>query len=289
MKRGRRGFTLIETLITLTLATFLLVIVWTMLDIYTKLEDKGVRASQQAAVVRAAQRQLRHDLMQLATVDPARPSPIQQNAAAQSVYPSNGYLFGSATELHFVTVNGDGQETLRVVSYSSRIPQSGEQSDSPPDGDRLDEPSPGVVRVERSWPAFQSDRLVESNDFSMFTAGREINLQQDDFLSIGVDQSDRSGQDSFSAAPEVHDEIPEIAGWNFRYFDNGGWHDQWDSGWHRRPPMAIEVRFDLNNGKSEIDEAEDRFATSIEESASEYRFVISLGINSSFSIRKVQQ
>lgn len=88
MKRGG-GFTLVETLITLSLAVFLLLVVWRMFDVYTKIEDKGVRASQKAAVVRAVQRQLRSDLRLLVYIDPTQPAPTQVANPDQSVYPSN--------------------------------------------------------------------------------------------------------------------------------------------------------------------------------------------------------
>ena len=285
----RSGFTLIETLIATSLAAFLLAVVWAMFDIYTKLEDKGVRAAERATVVRAIERQFRRDLMQLTAIDSSRPSPIDQNQREHRPFPSNGYFFGTPNELHFVANIGSGKESLRVISYSVDLPESDERLDQPTTDESSLESSTSVIRLERSWEAFRSDRLVESNELSRFTGGREIKLQQDDFLFVGMDQPEETAQEPFQAAEEVRDDIPEISEWSFRYFDGHGWHDRWDSGWHRRAPVAFEIRFDTNSADERTESDQFDLAFNGEESIPQHRFVISLGVNREISTRENKQ
>ena len=75
----KSGFTLIETLITLALASLLLVVVWSMFDVYTSIEQKGVSVAEKATVLRAVRQQLRNDLMELARIDSKISSPMNTN------------------------------------------------------------------------------------------------------------------------------------------------------------------------------------------------------------------
>ena len=141
MKR-KTGFTLVETLITMTLAAFLLLIVWSMFDIYTKAEHKGVRASEQAAVVRAVERQMRDDLMRLVQVDPIAESLANSNPSLPQLYPGNGFLKGTGQELTFVNLSRS-PEQLTVVSYR--------KNESPSEPKVDESTSQGVMRLEQSW------------------------------------------------------------------------------------------------------------------------------------------
>ena len=283
MKRGD-GFTLIETLIALSLAVFLMLVVWRMFDVYTKIEDKGVRASQQAAVVRAVQRQLRSDLMRLVYIDPGRPSPTQIVDTDQTVYPTNGYFFGTSTELSFVTGGGHAHEIQRVVSYMPQRTKTRSQQGFLAGNDLGNESPTGVIRVDQSWIAFQSARVLAVDDFSRFNAGRKIDLQKDDFLIIGQSQTNPKEQRPISTKPEIRDPIPEIGNWKFRYFDRG-WRDRWDSSWHRRLPAAIEISFDMAESKPQKRPRGNEVVSSTKEGPVQHRFVISLGINSSITTR----
>ncbi len=285
MKRGG-GFTLVETLITLSLAVFLLLVVWRMFDVYTKIENKGVRASQKTAVIRAVQRQLRSDLSLLVYIDPRQPAPTQVANPDQSVYASNGYFFGTSTELSFVTAGSNDQESQRVVSYMPQRLNARNQPEFLRADEVADESATGVLRVDQSWIAFQRGRMRAGNDFNRFNAGRKIDLQEDDFLVIGQSQANQEEGGPIGTKPEVRDLIPEIESWKFRYFDRG-WRDSWDSSWHRRLPTAIEISFDLTESDSEKKPQEPEVAFSSEEGALQHRFVISLGINSSFSLREM--
>ena len=285
MKRGN-GFTLVETLITLSLAVFLLLVVWTMFDVYTKIENKGVSASQKAAVVRAVQRQLRSDLRRLVYIDPTQPAPTQVAGSEQSVYPTNGYLFGTSTELSFVTFGSNDQKIQRVISYIPQRRDARRQREVLQRANVEDESVAGVIRVDQSWIAFQKGRSKAGDDFSRFAAGRKIDLQEGDFLVIGQSQPNQREYPPLATKPEIRDLIPEIESWRFRYFD-GGWRDRWDSSWHRRLPKAIEISFDMDmtGSGSQENSREAEFVLSSKAEPLQHRFVISLGLNPSFTVR----
>jgi len=285
MKRGN-GFTLVETLITLSLAVFLLLVVWRMFDVYTKIENKGVSASQKAAVVRAVQRQLRSDLRRLVYIDPTQPAPTQVAGSEQSVYPTNGYLFGTSTELSFVTFGSNDQKIQRVISYIPQRRDARRQREVLQRANVEDESVAGVIRVDQSWIAFQKGRSKAGDDFSRFAAGRKIDLQEGDFLVIGQSQPNQREYPPLATKPEIRDLIPEIESWRFRYFD-GGWRDRWDSSWHRRLPKAIEISFDMDmtGSGSQEKSREAEFVLSSKAEPLQHRFVISLGLNPSFTVR----
>ena len=247
----KSGFTLIETLITLALASLLLVVVWSMFDVYTSIEQKGVSVAEKATVLRAVRQQLRNDLMALARIDSKISSPMNTNRPDLPFYPSNGYLMGTNNELHFIAAIGRGKELMRAVSYSAFVIPPEGRGTGQLDRDQIEEDSYGVARLNRSWIDFQQERRAKSNDFSRFNGGRTIELNQDDFLVIGGDRNPTPANSELEFDPEVRDEIPELSGLRFRYFDNGSWLDQWDSGWHRRFPEAIEVEMVLPDDDDE--------------------------------------
>ena len=286
----KSGFTLIETLITLALASLLLVVVWSMFDVYTSIEQKGVSVAEKATVLRAVRQQLRNDLMELARIDSKISSPMNTNRPDLPFYPSNGYLMGTNNELHFIAAIGRGKELMRAVSYSAFVIPPEGRGTSQLDRDQIEEDSYGVARLNRSWIDFQQERRAKSNDFSRFNGGRTIELNQDDFLVIGGDRNPTPANSELEFDPEVRDEIPELSGLRFRYFDNGSWRDQWDSGWHRRLPEAIEVEMVLPDEAD--DEASRDFGGAYgqreQEPVLRHRFVIALGINSALSTRGAQ-
>lgn len=279
------GFTLIETIISLALAAVLLAVVWGMFDIYTKIEQKGVAVADQANVLRAFRRQIRSDLMALARIDSQVGSPMNLNRLTLPLYPSNGYLKGTADELHFLSSFGQGQNQLRAVTYSSYSITSAEADTSWQDELAVQEDSSGVQRIDRSWIDFQRVQRAKGGDFSRFNAGRRIELNQDDFLVIGGNENDQTRPDVIQFAPELKDEIPEVSRLKFRYFDRGAWLEQWDSGWQRRLPEAIEVEMTLPSEQQVLNEFDGRNIPGQQEPAVRYRFVVSLGINTALNTR----
>ena len=261
-----------------------------MFDVYTSIEQKGVAVAEKATVLRAVRQQLRNDLMELARIDSKISSPLNTNRADLPFYPSNGYLMGTNDELHFIAAIGRGKELMRAVSYSAFVIPPEGRGTGQLDRDQIEEDSYGVARLNRSWIDFQQERRAKSNNFSRFNAGKTIELSQDDFLVIGGDRNQTTANAEFEFAPEVRDEIPELSGLRFRYFDNGSWRDQWDSGWHRRFPEAIEVEMVLPDDDDEEVSQDSRGAYEQREQdpVLRHRFVIALGVNSGLSTRGAQ-
>lgn len=65
VRQHRAGFTLLELIIASGLMATLLVLVWSLFGIYTKLSDKGIRKATELQLARALNQQLRADLRQI--------------------------------------------------------------------------------------------------------------------------------------------------------------------------------------------------------------------------------
>ena len=70
---SRRGFTLLEVILAMTLTATLMVLVWSLFGTYTKLEERSSRAAVELQLVRSVSQQLRSDLEHFAVL----PTPIK--------------------------------------------------------------------------------------------------------------------------------------------------------------------------------------------------------------------
>jgi prepilin-type N-terminal cleavage/methylation domain-containing protein len=272
-EQHRRGFTLIETIIAMSLMSLLMAIVWTMFSVYTKLESKGTAAAAETALVRSIDRQFRSDILQIVGLSPLGPQLIDdRTSAALAKFPTNGYLVGSQTDLHFV-VFADSHSlatpgSIRVVSYQPR--QTVEETDDDSermtdlddtaaddltlaadafDDELLDEftTPQGIDVKHQSWRDYWQARESFASLDEVLSTNRPITLDADDFLQIGTSQLDAEDTAQALHEPaEVTDEVPEIRRVRFRYFDGQTWTAQWDSTLTAALPRAIEFQFDLD-------------------------------------------
>jgi prepilin-type N-terminal cleavage/methylation domain-containing protein len=265
-KLSRAGFTLIETIISMSLVTLLMAIVWTMFSVYTKLESKGVAAAKESALVRSMDRQLRHDLLHAVGIDTTRRLSIEAapDQPANS-FPSNGYLIGTATDLHFVICSepispGTGDH-IRVISYQPRSMIEDEFDELEQSGTELeievqqesefdfmeDNATPlGIDRHDRSWTSYTEARTTDDSDQELLNTNRSMTLDADDLVQVGQRSfGDEDRDQRYVEAEDATDEIPEVQRLNFRYFDGNGWTSSWDSTASGSLPMAIEIGFDL--------------------------------------------
>ncbi len=261
------GFTLIETIIAMSLLTLLMVIVWTMFGIYTKLETKGVAAAAESSLVRAIDRQFRDDLLHTIAVDRQRAVAVDQESdPAGNQFPLNGYLVGTETDLHFVvsveTNSKDAVDPIRVLSYQPRSvieEQNDDQRESneAPTVEALEigltdqYATPlGIDRRDRSWRTYWKDHANGDSLQATLNTNRPSSLDADDFMQVGQNSSDDDAQvRRFPEAADATDEISEIQRLSFRYFDGAAWRSQWDSTVLGRLPIAIELGFDLRINK----------------------------------------
>ena len=263
---SRVAFTLIETIIAMSLMTLLMAIVWTMFSVYTKLESKGVAAAKESALIRSIDRQLRQDLLHTVGIDTTRPFTTKDDSdQAANWFPINGYLIGTATDLHFVIssepISADPVGKIRVISYEPRSLVGGELEDADPfvakeptdvrlgnnlglaDGNLT---PLGIDRHERSWASYTEARSTDDSDQNLLSTNRPTSLDADDLIQVGPNPLLDQEQDQlYAEAEDTTDQIPEIQYLNFRYFDGDGWRSVWDSTVSGHLPIAIEVSFDL--------------------------------------------
>ena len=70
---SRLGFTLLEVIIASSLATLLILLVWSLFSVYSKLNDRGDRQATELQLVRSLMHQLRSDLHHAsAALEPGR-------------------------------------------------------------------------------------------------------------------------------------------------------------------------------------------------------------------------
>lgn len=261
---NRYAFTLIETMIAMSLMSMLMAIVWTMFSIYTKIEAKGVTRAEEAGLVRAISRQIRHDLLHVVGVDQKRGVSIDAKSdPTANRFPANGYLVGTSTDLHFLVCIEAGStevtDVIRMISYQphTAFTQEADQLDETDAAIDVTEPlasafadeheTPlGIDRHQRSWIDYWEDRTLDDSPADLLSTNRPMVLDADDLIQIGTQAPQEDSQDQQSIAqPNVTDEIPELARFRLRYFDGDSWSGQWDSTANGRLPLAIEIEFDL--------------------------------------------
>ncbi len=129
---GRNGFTLLEVIIASSLAATLMLLVWSLFSVYSKLSDKGARQATELQLVRSLLRQLRADIhlaRGIATSEHEGFSPLaiddtfsafgDQSADLPSL-PSGAELLGGATRLQFVVRSRRRGEAKRLLEQADR-------------------------------------------------------------------------------------------------------------------------------------------------------------------------
>jgi prepilin-type N-terminal cleavage/methylation domain-containing protein len=168
---------------------------------------------------------------------------------------------------------------LQRVVYSFRAPDEGDEalSDDATFGDDVEmlampgdsEPVLGLVRLELArerYGRLLSADSTETTAEQSATTMREAVMQIRDLVAgSGGDPSASMGgssvgslnsmdDDVMAAIQEVRvDEIPEVHWLEFRYFDGSAWRSSWNSKSEGRLPVAVELRFELE----EIETTED--------------------------------
>lgn len=278
MKRtvaSHQAFTLIETIIAMSLLSMLMAIIWTMFSIYTKLETKGVARADEAGLVRAISRQIRRDLLHIVGIDKLRGVAIhQQTDSKANRFPTNGYLVGTSTGLHFLVCVEpelpDAADCIRLISYEPHSVADDQRDDLGSD-EALVEPAEqlefafsdeygtplGIDRHDRSWSSYWKRRTATDSKDEILSTNRPVVLDADDFIQVGKQfPMDESKERRYLEAEDTTDEIPELARLSFRYFDGGSWTSQWDSTASGRLPLAMEVGFDLEMVKKDSPESD---------------------------------
>ena len=168
---NRRGFTLMEVIISMTLMSLLMVLVWSLFSTYTRLEERSSRTATELQLVRSVSRQLRSDLEHFAVL-PLPPGDLLRPEGT-------GAAGNSGSE--------DGTSTSNGENSSNET-----ESDSD-DTDDNDSDSGNTVQQNEADTDEQSDPTDSANAASSGTASAgaisptpAVNLVDTDFTESDV-------------------------------------------------------------------------------------------------------
>ncbi len=282
----RNGFTLLEVIIASSLAATLMLLVWSLFSVYSKLHDKGVHQATELQLVRSLMRQLRSDLHHAsAAMMPTRDGFAAEPSDAAAIVsdgehadpmslPSGAQLLGTSTRLQM------------VLRASSRVNEH--ESSRQTASDELTIPDVYEV-VEYVWhprpdSLMHGGEVLEEYEFGQESAEVESEPgaagltrrvtpwfhQNSDQANEGPSENavpiDPRSETSRAVNPETQsmrrasrreDAVPEVARLRFSYFDGSSWLSHWDSGQSGRLPAAIEITFDLEPEEQSDDELTD--------------------------------
>lgn len=254
-KRSAHGFTLFEVVLATALAATLLLGVWSLFSIYTRLFEAGQAKTESSQLARALLDQLAADLRS-AIQDPI---PAASSKARTSTPLRRFTLSGSAHELRLDVLQltplegnptpvSDSEQLLGELS-AARVPELRTVYYTFQQPSRSADPTTedfrGLVRRELDFETPVTEQAVTGAPGAL--AG-----PQD---LAGDEAFDDPGALGPSTPNAVDDSViwaPEVVRLDFRYFDGSGWASQWNSLTRKSLPVAVEVTMQLQRvGKQE--------------------------------------
>ena len=264
----RNAFTLLEIIIAASLTTTLLLILWSLFGIYSKLEEKGSRATTEIQLARGLLRQLQSDLCRL-TVAPASMTAGSSAAAAQSqptttvssveshdrlVLPAGVQLVGDHNRIELVLAAQPTDDDLRITDQSLvtspavfKIVQYHWQA-------REDLPGLAPLNTTRNETLHQDLLPPELPPTGLRRqmcswSSRQRKASGDKTVSLatnpGLNRPLKNQADPHASVPEQDDLVPEVSAWQLQYFDGARWLNQWNSASLGQLPVAVKVSFNL--------------------------------------------
>jgi prepilin-type N-terminal cleavage/methylation domain-containing protein len=259
-----RGFTLLEVLIASLLASGLMLGLWGLLGIYSRLFESGKAATEQSQLARAIVDQLADDLRAAIQDSTAKPKPAAVGSGFEMAAATRRFsLVGSRRGLRLdvlqimpeqafpppedkATPDEDQAKTaqtpeLRTIEYTFVDPATGSEDDATKetDGDSVDL-RPGLTRRELDFETPDPRR-------------KDAREKPSSSLKADIGKSDGNGNltDDDLAQEDVDDpsttSMPEVVGLEFRYFDGRGWSSEWDSLLRGSLPVAVEARIEIES------------------------------------------
>jgi type II secretory pathway pseudopilin PulG len=282
LKSNDSGFTLLEVIIASSLAVTLMLLVWSLFGIYSKLNEKGVRRATELQLVRSLMRQMRSDVHQAISRPRAGGSSSPGRLFDSIPVPSGVQFIGSSTSLQLVVRASrqhqpippldlsDGDETAApnvydVVEYDwwprssltdAELPEwEGTLEERGGEGgfgaDQRELGKSGLTRRVTPWVLWNASPQGDGTDDGRTGAFDPPQTGESFLISDG-----RQDLQSLAGAGISEDRVPEVVGMRFRYFDGSVWLSQWDSQTAGRFPAAIEVVFDLQTQGEQAEQEE---------------------------------
>lgn len=262
--RRRRAFTLLEVLVTVLVSSVLLMTLWTLLDMYSRLFDAGQTKAGQTQLMSGLMRQLSDDLC----------SAIQDTAEAPpgTLGPVRRFgMFGSSHSLQFdilqatpargsatnpVAPPSSLDEPLAAEAYELRtvryefVPMT--------DPTQIDTSSrPGLTRHELDFKSTSDSQMPDSDMASSDLgagddSGSALAEQPQEGPAFDMQAADTTDSSALmdSLAPDPNDNtvtwVPEVVAFEFRYFDGLVWNSSWNSLERKSLPAAVEIVMELS-------------------------------------------
>ena len=270
---SRNGFTLLEVIIASSLVATLMLLVWSLFSVYSKLNEKGLRQATELQLVRSLIRQLRSDVHHAISGSDVSGGSLLFESTHENLIPllPGARLVGSDTTLQLVVrvprrdrtngvggqLAGDGgalPNVYDVVEYvwrpRSRLFPSNE---GVPEREGLqqgldekerEEGAPGLTRRVIPWFVWNA---VQAGETANETAQSLNVLPEARRASHVLPRRLRQ-------LAKQEDFVPEVASLRFHYFDGSVWLNHWDSRSVGRLPIAIDVAFNLQGEEERIEE-----------------------------------
>jgi prepilin-type N-terminal cleavage/methylation domain-containing protein len=286
----RRGFTLLELIIASSLVATLMLLVWSLFSVYSKLNDKGAKRATELQLVRSLMRQLRSDLHH------ARAAPLsnRDSFATTAEDANDGAVWGTEAERADVVPLPPGARLLGSDTRLQLVLRASRRSEPSGVTAQTEANEFGVPRayevVEYVWqprPDFlmSAGDVRAEGDFQQSVAGVETDGNAAgltrritpwfEWINALANKTTYESPNSLSVLPNPgdavegftqsvrqplrqedprrqEDTVPEVASLRFRYFDGSVWLGQWDSESAGRLPVAIEVAFDLQPEEQQL-------------------------------------
>jgi len=284
---ARRAFTLLEVLLSLLLATLVLMAVAAAIDLHLRVLDVGRTDVEQAQLARALLRHIAADLRGAVLYDPVdvrKLVPQQPSSSATSTTTGNQTSGGSGAS------GGVGQpQKLSALTAKTAITSSSKDSDTEEDSAEQSS-SPSLVKpgLYGSSSEIQIDvsRLPRPDQLLAASAGQvgAVADPPSDVKTVTYFLSTDAGAESLLATgllaagtglvrceraravtawasqqgtlsnlqSGLVPIAPEVLGLEFRYYDGTEWLDEWDSDDKGGLPLAVEVSLAVGRPGAEV-------------------------------------
>ena len=262
----RRGFTLLEVLLTSVLTATLLAGLWSLLSTYTKLFETGQTRTEQAQLVRSLMRQFSDDLRSAIQDTASRPP---QTAATTPLRRFG--LFGTSTSLQLDIMRvapledrllRNSEAELSTIELAEQEKSAGPKApefrtvhytfEAPADTFGVDAAIEGELAAESEAITRRPGLSRRELDWELPGAAAEQPWEDPRLRSAIPDPQEANSSDPLADQPledllvdEELTYVPEVVSLEFRYFDGSGWTSSWNSIQNKSLPAAVEIHIQV--------------------------------------------
>ena len=258
-RHQRSAFTLLETMLALSLSALLLAGIYAAIDQSWRASASGREEMERAQLARALIHKIEVDIRSITFVPPPPVAPTEDAPAANP--PAGGQAAATTTDTETPVPNS---KSLGVRGTNQKL----EISISRPRRDLL----PGT---QTSTVATQTSDLRQvSYTFLPSGSGSASGLVRTEGDRMAVEVAEADGG-SAAQMSQIQVLAPEVTAFYLRYFDGRVWSESWDTDTMARIPRAIEVSFSFPPAKR----PRSMFSTAVSSSMNKFRMVILIPVS----------